>query len=86
MSNQFYLRLAVTNIRKNGKTYFPFIVAAMGNVAMFYIAHFMSVDPAVAQAADSGTVIFILSLAIWIVAIFSGIFLFYTNSFLIKRR
>lgn len=86
MNKWFYTRLAVSNIWKNKKTYFPYIIASICIVAMFYNIHFLSVDEAVKIIADSAKISEILTLATVVVGIFSVIFLFYTNSFLIKRR
>jgi putative ABC transport system permease protein len=37
MNNNFYLKLAVNNIRKNADTYIPYILAAMGSMVAFYM-------------------------------------------------
>ena len=82
MSSCIYARLAVTNIRNNKKTYVPFLLTSVLTVMMYYIMD------SLARSRDIGNqnVTTILMLALGILILFSVIFLFYTNSFLIKRR
>lgn len=86
MSKFFYVKLAITNIRKNGKTYYPYILTCMGTVSMYYIMHFLSLNEGLDNMAGGNSLKTILNLGTYVVAIFSVIFLFYTNSFLVKRR
>ena len=37
MSKSFYFKLAAENIKKNSKTYIPFILKCIITIAMFYI-------------------------------------------------
>lgn len=53
---------------------------------MFYNMCFLVVAKDIGSVSDSGTVRYILFLGAIVIGIFSLIFLFYTNSFLIKRR
>jgi len=84
MSSLFYIKLAATNIRKNSRTYFPYILSGTGMVIMFYNMSF------VANAKDIGndgsSLRAILKMGMAVIGIFSVAFLLYTNSFLIKRR
>lgn len=86
MNKGFYLKLAASNIKKNSKTNFPYIITCIVTVAMFYIIRSLSVNDGLEKMVGGDTLSYILSLGCWIVAIFAFIFLFYTNSFLIKRR
>ncbi|MDE6851859.1 MAG: ABC transporter permease [Lachnospiraceae bacterium] len=79
----FYLSLAITNIKKNSKFYLPYLLTFMGTVAMYYMIHAISLNKAL-PGGDSMRQM--MGLGIYIMAIFAVIFLFYTNSFLIKRR
>ncbi|AZV56416.1 ABC transporter permease [Clostridium sp. AWRP] len=83
MNKLFYPRLAVINIKKNSKTYFPFILTCICTIMMFYIMHAISINKGL---GGSQTLKSILFLGTIVIGIFSAIFLFYTNSFLIKRR
>lgn len=53
---------------------------------MFYMMHFMSGNPGLKKMSGGDSLIAILNLGNIVIGIFSVIFLFYTNSFLIKRR
>lgn len=87
MKKLFYLKLAWQGMRKNGKLYKPFILTCIGMVAMFYILIALSYSPAVASMpSGSNTTAVTLRLGAIVLGIFSVIFLFYTNSFLIRRR
>ena len=82
----FYPKLAFSGIRKNGRLYIPYIMTCVGMVMMFYIITFMLYSPAIKSLPGSAMITEVLGLGSWVIAIFSGIFLFYTNSFLIRRR
>lgn len=87
MKKLFYLKLAWQGMRKNGKLYKPFIFTCIGMIAMFYILIALSYSPAVASMpSGSNTTAVTLRLGAIVLGIFSVIFLFYTNSFLIRRR
>lgn len=82
MSSSIYRKLAVTNIKKNHKTYLPYILTSIMTVMMYFIMHSLTVN----ESLGTGTISIVLGYATVIIIIFAGIFLFYTNSFLIKRR
>ncbi|XWX62631.1 ABC transporter permease [Desulfitobacterium sp. AusDCA] len=86
MSRMFYPKLALMNIKNNGKTYFPYLLTCIGTIIMFYIMHSISINDGLNHMAGGNNLKFILDLGNYVIAIFSIIFLFYTNSFLIKRR
>lgn len=82
MNSRIYSRLAVSNIKNNRKTYIPFILTGILTVMMYYIIDALASNDSI----DSVNVISVLRMACGVMIIFSVIFLFYTNSFLIKRR
>ncbi len=81
-----YLKLALVSIRKNKKTYVPFILTAMGMVMMGYIIAFIANDPGIATLSYATVMQSFLTMGTFIILVFSTVFLFYTNSFLVKRR
>lgn len=81
-----YLRLALTGIRKNRKLYFPYILTCVGMVMMFYIIHSMSFSPTLREMRGGDMLESILALGKFVIAVFSVLFLLYTNSFLLRRR
>lgn len=86
MNDKFYHRLAASNIRKNSRTYFPYILTCIFTVAMYYIMKSLSLNEGLSQVFGADTVITILKFGSGVIAVFSFIFLFYTNSFLTKKR
>lgn len=82
--HKLYPRLALNNIKRNGKTYFPFLLTCIATVMMYYIMHVLSIDKGNEEIHQS--VSYMLKMGVNIIAVFSVLFLFYTNSFLIKRR
>lgn len=86
MNRFFYGRLAYSNLKKNSGLYLPYILAAVGVSAMYYIMGAISRDEGIKKMPGSGDMAIILGLGCWVIAIFAVIFLFYTNSFLMKRR
>lgn len=86
MRNTFYLRLATDGIRKNKRLYVPYILIGAVMVMMYYILHFLSVSTLVGSMPGGGSVQGILSLGPGVLAFFSLLFLFYTNSFLVRSR
>lgn len=86
MSRFFYQKLAINNMKKNSKTLIPYILACIGTIMMFYNMVFLVVAKDIGSVSDSEDVRYILFLGAIVIGIFSLIFLFYTNSFLIKRR
>ena len=86
MTGGLFARLAVTNIRKNRKIYAPYIFACVGVVMMFYIICSLSYDPDILGFFCGDSLMIILRMGCIVVGIFAVIFLFYTSSFLMKRR
>ncbi len=86
MNKMFYAKLAVSNIKKNGKFYFPYILTSIGTVMMFYIMCFIFTNDGISKMTGSLYISTIMIFGTVIIGIFASIFLFYTNSFLIKRR
>ena len=82
MSSRIYAKLAVTNIKNNRKTYFPFLLTSVLTVMMYYMMDTLARNDSIGNR----NVTTVLTLTIPVMALFSLIFLFYTNSFLIKRR
>lgn len=83
MSSSIYMRLALTNLRNNRKTYLPYILTAALTVMMYYIINALGRSSSI---PDDSALHSCLGIASNIMVVFAVIFLFYTNSFLIKRR
>ncbi|MEG0692762.1 MAG: ABC transporter permease, partial [Oscillospiraceae bacterium] len=86
MNRGFYTKLAFTNIKKNSKTYIPYILTCICTIMMFYMVRTLAMNEGLMNMTGGQQLSIILELGSFVVGIFSLIFLFYTNSFLIKRR
>ena len=86
MKKGFYRTLAWTGIKKNKKLYLPYILTCVGMVMMCYIIAFLASSPSFALVRGGQTVQSFLGMGFGVMCVFSTIFLFYTNSFLIRRR
>lgn len=82
----FYPKLALTNIKKNGKTYIPYMITCVLTVMMFYVMSAISRNTGLDQMPGAEALKTIMSWTAVITGLFSAIFLFYTNSFLVKQR
>ena len=84
MNSKIYGKLAVTNLKNNGKSYVPYILASAFSVMMYYIMDNLYRNRSLIEKGSPLAIM--LSYADVVLLIFSVIFLFYINSFLIKRR
>lgn len=81
-----YTKLAITNIKNNRQFYFPYLLTGIITVAMFCIMCALESNPGIQSMPGAKDLGLILRLGIGVIGIFAVIFLFYTNSFIIKRR
>ncbi len=86
MNKKLYPRLAAMNLRKNAKLYTPYILTCIGTVMLYYVISALSRSTALESIAGGAVLKSILGFGSGVVALFSAVFLFYTNSFLMKRR
>ena len=86
MSKFFYVKLAFSNIKKNARIYVPYMLTCMGTIMMYYIIRGLALNQSMRDIRGGNEVQMIMGFGSWIIGIFAVIFLFYTNSFLIKRR
>lgn len=86
MKKGIYSRLALTGIKKNKKLYIPYILTFIGMVMMFYIITFLSSSDMMMNYPGGETMRGILGFGVYVIGFFAVIFLFYTNSFLVRRR
>ena len=81
-----YPKLAWEGIRKNKRLYVPYIAMGALMVMMFYLLRFLKDSPVIGVMRGAVTLSMVLPMGYAVIAIFSIIFLFYTNSFLIRQR
>lgn len=83
---KLYPRLAWQNLRKNYRVTVPYLLSGSGIIMMFYMICALTQGTENSEFYGARTSASALGLGIWVIAIFGAIFLFYTNSFLMKRR
>ena len=86
MKRGLYIRLARTGILKNKKLYYPYILTCICMVMMYYIVLFLCRSKEFESVPGADTLQSILGFGVAVIGVFSLIFLYYTNSFLIRRR
>ena len=86
MRMNVYPKLAWEGIRKNKRLYVPYIAMGALMVMMYYLLRFLQDSPVIGVMRGAVTLSTVLPMGYAVIAIFSIIFLFYTNSFLIRQR
>ncbi len=86
MKQGFYLKLALDGMRKNKRLYLPYLLTCASTVMMFYILSALAYSPLMKTMRGGNGMSMILTLGTFVMALFSLLFLFYTNAFLSRRR
>lgn len=86
MKRGFYEKLAYTGIKKNKKLYIPYILTCIGMVMMTYIISYLTYSETIRNMRGGNEIQGFLGMGFGVMSVFSLIFLFYTNSFLLRRR
>lgn len=86
MNKNLYKKLARNNIKKNKSTYFPYIFSTIVTISLFFILYTITEEVSNGGFYGDSTMGTILNFGVYTVGIFSIIFIFYTNNFLLKRR
>lgn len=86
MTKLLYWRLARNNLWKNRQTYAPFLLATVMLTFTMYSFAEITMNPGLRQVPGYTSFLMMLSMGMVVVGVFAAIFLFYANSFLIKRR
>lgn len=86
MNRKLFIRLGVTNIKKNKETYYPFMIAMMLMVAMFYTIESICLQTDITTFLGDETVHTVLQFGVVVVGIIATIVCCYANSFVIRKR
>ncbi len=86
MKFTFYLKLALTNLKKNRETYFPYLLACLGTVFMYFLFVSFAYNEGLQNISGRDMVSSLFLIGKIVVIVFAAIFIFYANSFLMKRR
>ena len=79
-------KLAVSNLIKNRKLYYPFALAVLLAVTITYLFYSLSLNPNIGNIRGGETISMTLALGMVVVTIASGIIVLYANSFVMKNR
>lgn len=82
----FYPKMALAGLYRNRQAYLPYLLACIVSISTFYILLSINFNSALDDLPYLGYVRIFTAIATFILSIFCAILLFYTNSFLIKRR
>lgn len=86
MTKLFYSKLAFNNIKNNKRMSLPYILSSMFIVALFYIITSLRNNESISRIKGGAATKELLTFGQIIIVIFITVFLFYTYSFLIKKR
>lgn len=81
-----YPKLAWQGIRKNAETYLPYLLMGILMVGVSYIMNYLTRPALMSALSMGGTTLMVLQMGKIVISVFSVIFLYYCNSFLIRRR
>lgn len=84
--NRLYLRLAWSNLKNSRQFYLPYVIAGMLSAMMFYTMCVIQGNDGLSKMRGGSSVQIVLYFGVVVVGVFVSIFLFYTNSFIMKRR
>lgn len=84
--NRLYLRLAWSNLKNSRQFYLPYVIAGMLSAMMFYTMCAIQGNDGLSKMRGGSGVQIVLYFGVVVVGVFVSIFLFYTNSFIMKRR
>ncbi len=82
----FYFNLAKNNIKKNSRVYSPYLIITSFIVLVAYIMQSVRNNSGIDSLVGSVNIKNMLAFGNLVTAIFSVIFLFYINSFIMKKR
>ena len=92
MNAAFYPRLAWMGLKKNARLYVPYLLSCAFMAAVLYVISALAAAPSlyVVNGKPNGsgtmTVQLVMQLGSFVISVFAALFLFYTNSFLLRRR
>ncbi|HEL2382469.1 TPA: FtsX-like permease family protein [Streptococcus suis] len=80
------VRLALTNLKKNRRLYFPYALMTIVSTAIAYIFASLAFHPDLGQVKGANGVTMVLGFGMIVVMLAVAIMVFYANSFVMKQR
>ena len=82
----FFPKLAWSGMRKNRKLYLPYLLTCTGMVMMYYIICYLAYSGLLSHMRGAATLESMMELGSGVIALFTALFLMYSNAFLVRRR
>ncbi len=82
----FFPRLALVNLFRNGRFYLPYLLSCGGTAAMYYIIRFLCHSEDLQTVRGAAYLQPLMGVGSFIAALFAAVILLYANSFVMKRR
>ena len=79
-------KLAVSNLIKNRKLYYPFALAVLLAVTISYLFYSLTFNPKMVEMRGGSSIQFTLQLGLIVITLASAIIVLYANSFVMKNR
>ena len=79
-------KLAISNLIKNHKLYYPFALAVLLAVTISYLFYSLTFNPKIAEIRGGETIQATLGFGMFVVTLASAIIVLYANSFVMKNR
>lgn len=86
MAKGLYWKLSWGNLRKNYRLTVPYVLSSTGVCMMFYMLYALCAGIDKDAMYGGNSVAAMMELGVYVIGIFAVLFLFYTNSFIMKRR
>lgn len=86
MGKCLYLRLAASNLKKNGRLYLPYLIASSATVMFCFILGSLTLNSRIYEMPGGAILAVMLALGTIIACIFGAVLLFYINGFLVRQR
>ena len=79
-------KLAISNLIKNRKLYYPFALAVLLAVTISYLFYSLTFNPKMVEMRGGSSIQFTLQLGVIVVTFASAVIVLYANSFVMKNR
>ena len=79
-------KLAISNLIKNRKLYYPFALSVILAVTISYLFYSLAFNPKIVDLRGASAIQFTLQLGLIVVTLASAIIVLYANSFVMKNR
>ena len=79
-------KLAISNLIKNRKLYYPFALAVILAVTISYLFYSLTFNPKISEIRGGSTIQATLGFGMFVVTLASAIIVLYANSFVLKNR